>query len=225
MHRLNQEIEKINHELAKMGSLSEQLLQDAVRALLTADVALAREVIGRDQQVDDAEKTINRYTIRLLATNQPVAGDLRFLSAVFRLVTDLERVADLSVNLAWRTVVINQEIDLPAPFSPLLPEMAQIAQDMMSKAMEALSLRNDHLSLQVCLMDNGLDKLHRQHRRAIIATMQDHPELVPWGVEAILAGNHLERIGDHITNICEETVYLVRGEVIRHQEDLKSPKA
>ncbi len=219
--RFNKEIESVNTQLVRMGALTEALVQDAIKAMLNANVALAREVIRRDQEVDDAENQITSFTIKLLAINQPVAGDLRFLSAVFRLVTDLERVADLAVNLAWRAIAINEEIAIPAPFSPLLPQMAQTAQEMMATALDALTQRNDQSALMVCRSDNELDRLHREHRKAMIELMQKKPELVPWGVEAILAGNYLERIGDHITNVGEEIIYLVRGEVIRHQEGLK----
>lgn len=221
MSKFYREIEDINTEMIKMGSKAEQLVEDAIKSLLTADIKLAREVIVRDQQIDDAENKITNTTIRLLAINQPVAGDLRLLSAVFRLVTDLERVADLAVNLAWRTIAINEEIERRAPLSPLLNQMSLTAKAMLNKALDSLAQRNDQSAYQVCYSDDELDALHQEHRQETINLMQQQPELVPWGVECILAGNYLERIGDHITNLCEEIIYLVCGQVIRHQEGMK----
>jgi phosphate transport system protein len=201
------------------------LVQDAVKGLLNADVSLARQIITRDQEVDKAENSITREAIRLLATNQPVARDLRFLSSVFRLVTDLERVADLAVNLAWRTVAINEEIALRASFSPLLIEMTLMVKKMMAQALEALGRRNDEAALVISHSDHELNNLHHRHRRAVVAIMQQQPELIPWGVEVILANNYLERIGDHITNLGEDIFYLVRGQVIRHQDSMKSEES
>jgi phosphate transport system protein len=224
MNHFDKEMESINTDLIRMGALSERLVQDAIKALLTGDIPLARQVIARDRQVDNAENAISRNTTRLLATNQPVARDLRFLSTVFRLITDLERVADLSVNLAWRTVAINEEIELKAPFSPLLPEMALMAQKMIAQVLAALARRSYEAALLVCQSDNDLDELNHRHYREVVEIMQKRPDLVPWGVEAVLAGNYLERMGDHITNLGEEIIYIVRGEVVRHQENMKYKK-
>ncbi|MDR1397587.1 MAG: phosphate signaling complex protein PhoU [Desulfarculales bacterium] len=224
MNHFDKEMESINTDLIRMGALSERLVQDAIKALLSGDTSLARQVVARDRQVDNAENAISRTATRLLATNQPVAGDLRFLSTIFRLITDLERVADLSVNLAWRTVAINEEIGLKAPFSPLLPEMALMAQKMAAQVLAALARRDCESALLVCQSDNDLDELNHRHYREVVEIMQKRPDLVPWGVEAILAGNYLERMGDHITNLGEEIIYIVRGEVVRHQENMKYKK-
>ena len=165
MSHFVQELQGINIEVTKMSALVEQQVQEAIKALFNSNVALARRVIEDDRLVDDAENYIIENTIRILATHKPVAGDLRFLSSVFRLATDLERVADLAVNLAWRTVAINEEISLKTEFSPLLPEMSQLSQDMLKKALDALVKRDENSALFVCKSDNELDRLHRLHRR------------------------------------------------------------
>lgn len=216
MYYFEQQLQALNTELVKMSAMVEEQVRQAGEALLGADIALARQVIKGDQRVDEAENHITNEAIRILATLQPVAADLRFISGLFRLVTDLERVSDLAVNLAWRTVAINEEIKLRAPFSPALPRMVQLTCAMLTQALDALSQRNEKSALEVKHCDNQLDQLHRNHRQEMIAFIQQRPELAAWGVEAILAGNYLERIGDHITNLCEEIIYLVSGQVIRH---------
>lgn len=216
MNRFEEQMRTVNTQLTGMSAMVEQQVQDAIKALLSANLELARQVISNDRAVDEVENQITDVAIRLLATNQPVAGDLRFLSSLFRLAADLERVADLAVNLAWRVVAINEEIELRASFSPLLAAMAEVAQKMLRQTLDALNRRNGSQALDVCRNDSELDDLHRCHRQQMIQFMQKRPELAAWGVEAILAGNYLERIGDHLTNLCEEIIYLVSGRVIRH---------
>ena len=216
MNRFVTELDNLSQDLMKMGALVEQQLDSASQALAENKLALAREVIKRDNDVDEVENAIIEQTIKLLATFQPVAADLRFLSTTQRMAMDLERVADLSVNLCWRVVAMNEEVELKAPISPLLPQMAIVAASMMSQAMDAFAARDEAMAVGVLHRDDELDDLNRQHRAVMIELMQKRPELVPWGVEAINASSHLERIGDHVTNLAEEVVYLVKGLVLRH---------
>ena len=213
---IEREIEKIKEELLMMGGLVEEAIDNALRSLSMRDSEAARQVIRNDHRVNDLENTVDAHCIRLIATMQPVAVDLRFLTAALRLCTTLERTGDQAVNLADRALILNDMapmIDVP----PVLLEMGEVAKDMTRKCLDAFVRRDTSLAYEVCCRDDELDDLNRKLLEQMINWMMEENRVIRRGVEIILAGRHLERIGDQATNVSEEVVFMVEGTVIRHQ--------
>ena len=214
---LQLEIEAIKEDLLKMGGLVEEAIDQAVRALIQRDSELAREVIRKDVRVNDLENQIDVKCIKLIATQQPVAADLRFLTAALRLNGILERTADQAVNIADRTLIIN-ELPPMDGIPPTLLEMSEVAKDMTRKCLDAFVRRDEYLAYEVCAQDDELDELNRHLLEEMIGWMMDEQRLIRRGVEIVLAGRHLERIGDQATNVAEEVVFMIKGTIIRHTE-------
>jgi phosphate transport system protein len=219
MTHFHEEIEKLKDDLLKMAGLVEEAIAEASRALTIRDNELAREVIRGDRRINMLENDIDGSAIRLLATQQPVAVDLRFLTSAMKINAALERAGDQAVNLAERAEVLN-ELD-PMQIPSTLPEMATIAQEMIRKSLDAFVQKTVSLAYEVCERDDALDDLNRRLLEEMIEWMMREKRLIRRGVEWIIAGRHLERIGDEATNIAEEVVFLVEGRVIRHPDRKK----
>ncbi|MEW6266791.1 MAG: phosphate signaling complex protein PhoU [Thermodesulfobacteriota bacterium] len=219
VHHFSQEIARLKEDILKMGGLVEEALEEATRALVSRDSNLAREVIKKDTRIDDLENAIDSFAIKLIATRQPVAADLRFLAGALRIGSTLERTADQAVNIADRTLVLNDLATLE-PFPATLLEMAELAKEMTRKCLDAFVRRDVSLAYEVCGQDDELDDLNRRLLEEMIGVMIDEQRLIRRGVEVILAGRHYERIGDQATNVAEEVVYMVEGRVIRHHNAL-----
>jgi phosphate transport system protein len=208
-------MEGVKEDLLKMAGLVEEAIYEAARALVNRDSALARVVIHSDRRVNALENQIEGNCIKLLATQQPVAVDLRFITSAMKINTFLERMGDQAVNLAERSQELTEmePFDIPAT----LQQMAVIAQEMTRRCLDSFVRRDVSLAYEVCARDDELDTLNRQLLGEMIGWMMREHRLVQRGVELIIAGRHLERIGDEATNISEEVVFLVEGTVIRHQ--------
>ena len=209
------QLEEVKEDLLGMAGLVEAAIQDSFNALITRSSGLARRVLEGDRRIDLLENQIDEKTIVLLATRQPVATDLRFLSSTLRIVSFLERMGDQAVNLAWRAITLCELEPLDSK-QPLL-DMYGIARDMTRDCLDAFARRNVEQAREVIMRDDDLDNLNRQFLEDSILWMHQDQRFMRRGVELILASRHLERIGDEATNIAEEVVYLVEGEVIRHQ--------
>jgi len=212
---LHRQLEKVKEDLLKMAAMVEQAIEDATRALINRDVELARAVIQADKRINALENEIESDCIRLLATQQPVAVDLRFITSAMKINTFLERMGDQAVNVAERA----QELMEMEPFDvpPTLYRMALVAKEMTRQCLDAFVKRDVALAYQVCARDDELDALNRHLLEEMIHWMMRENRVVLRGVELIIAARHLERIGDEATNISEEVVFLVEGLVIRHK--------
>ena len=212
------EIDKVKEELLKMSGLVEDSLDRALMAMSSGDTTLAREVIRNDQRIDDLENQIDHHCISLLATNQPVAMDLRFLTSSLRLCAVLERIGDQSVNLARRALNLD-ELSSLNDIPPGLADMGKIAREMVSKSLDAFVSQDLTLAREVCKQDDQMDQLNRSMYEELIAAMMGNQSMIRKCVELILAARALERIGDQATNVAEAVVFMVEGTVIRHMED------
>ncbi len=210
------EIDKIKEEILKMGGLVEEAVENATRAILNRDSALANEVIRNDFRVNELENTIDQRCVRLMATHQPVAVDLRFLTSALRISTILERTADQAVNIAQRALAMN-ELTAFDEIPPLLLQMSDTAKEMTRKCLDAFVQHDTALAYEVCCQDDELDEMNRTLLEDMIKWMMGEQRVVRRGVELILAGRHLERIGDQATNVAECVVFMVEGTIIRHQ--------
>ncbi len=199
-----------------MGGLVEEAVDRSVRSILLRDSTLTKDVIKNDHRIDDLENLIDQHCVGLLATYQPVAVDLRFLTAALRICTMLERTGDQAVNLAQRAQVLN-ELEPIGEIPGTFQEMTRVAMEMTRKCLDAFVQGDLLVSYAVCKQDDELDDLNRRLLEEMINWMMGERRLIRRGVEIILAGRHLERIGDQATNISEEVVFMVEGSVIRHQ--------
>ena len=210
-HRRMQEVKE---DLLKMAGRAEQAVHSAARALNARDVELAKTVIQGDRRIDLMQNEIEERCISLLATQQPVAVDLRFLSAVTKIASFLERMGDQAVNLAQRAQAL-AELE-PGPTPQTVMAMSVIAREMGKDCLDAFVEEDVAKAEAVLARDDELDQLCRTFLEEMIVWMNDEQRLIRRGVELILASRHLERIGDEATNVAEEVVYLVEGRIIRH---------
>lgn len=214
----HEELQELNDEILRMGTLVEELIDQAVTALKNRDVTMARAVIDRDAQIDDLELVIDELCLDLVARHQPMAVDLRFIMTGMRLNGELERVADLAVDVAERVL----EIAGAPLLKPLVetPRLALIAQRMVKTAIDSFITRDSALARSVILMDSEADKLKDSIQNELIYDyIVKDGTVAPRAVPLILAARHLERVCDHATYIAEDVIYMVKAEVVKHHPE------
>lgn len=210
------EIDKIKEEILKLGGLAEEAVDRAAKAMQGRDNDAALEVIQNDIRIDELENQIDQRCINLLATHQPVAVDLRFLTSALRICAILERIGDQGVNLAQRALALNETPPLPSiPY--MLEEMAAMSMEMTRDCLDAFVNKDMALANEVWARDDELDDLNRRLLEEMITWIMEKRLLVRQGVEIILAARHFERIGDQATNVSEAVIFIVEGTIIRHQ--------
>jgi phosphate transport system protein len=209
-------LEHLRRQLITMGAEVEGQVRDAIEALVTGDAALARSVIERDRVVDELEIQVDEETIHLLATQQPVARDLRLLVSALKINRDLERIGDHAVNIAEAA----ERMATKKPFKPWvdLPHMAEVARGMLRDALDAFVRRDPVLARAVCERDDVLDDKNKSLIRELLTYMAENPALISACIEIMGISKNLERVGDLATNIGEETIYVAEGEQIKHSK-------
>ncbi|HOW85518.1 MAG TPA: phosphate signaling complex protein PhoU [Candidatus Aminicenantes bacterium] len=214
---IDEELKVLKEKLLEMASRAEEQIATAVRGLRDREEALACRVLDREEAINLLDVEIDEMCMRLLALRQPMATDLRFITSAMKISNDVERIGDLAVNIAERTIEL-----LKAPqLKPLIdiPRMAQMAQDMVRDALNAFVGSDDKLARNVCERDDQVDQLNDQVFRELLTYMMQDPGTISRAVGLILVGRHLERIADHATNIGEDVIYMVRGQTIKHHVD------
>ncbi len=211
---LDQDLGRVRQSLLRMGGLVEGMIAGAMQALVERDETHARAVIATDREVDSMEKQIDEECHTLLATRQPTASDMRFLVAVMKMETDLERMGDSAVNIAQAVEVLNQEPQLK-PYIDL-PRMTLIAREMVRDALDSFVNRDSARALAVCKRDDEVDGLYKQLFRELLSFMMEDPSTVTRALHLLLVARNLERIADHATNIAEDVIFYVEGRDIRH---------
>jgi phosphate transport system protein len=208
------ELKRLRERLLRMAGRVEQMIADSVRALVEQDVELARRTIEADRLVDRAEMETDELCLVILARRQPVASDLRFVTLSLKMVTDLERIGDLAVNICERAIDLGQE----APLKPWVdvPRMAAIAQGMVRDAIDAFVAGDAERAQSVVDRDSSLDELYTRVFRELLAAMLHDGSKVERGIHAQSVAKWLERMGDHATNLAEQVVFMVKGKDIRH---------
>jgi phosphate transport system protein len=217
-HRhFHDELSHVKVRLLTMSGEAEAALGLAVEALLERDGEKARRVIAGDRVIDSMEVEIEEQCINLLALQQPMARDLRMLTSALKIANDLERVGDHAVNIAQSTERLTQA--RPITPEPEIVEMARLARDMLSDALEAF-IRGDAMAgREVCLRDDKVDALHRSVFRILLTHMMEDPHMIGAGMELFLVSRNLERVADLATNIGEDVVFLVEGKSIKHHAE------
>jgi phosphate transport system protein len=208
------DLHSLKAQILTMGRLVDEHVSEAVRALVERDVALAGKVADADRAVNQMEVAVDEQCIRTLALHQPEASDLRFVAAALKMVTDLERIGDLAVNMAERVRVLAAEPPLRAVEE--LPGMAAVAQGMLRKVLDAFVRADTAEAEAVIAEDPTIDAWMARLLAELTAEMAGDPKAIARGVAAIFFAKHIERMADHVTNVAEMVVYLVRGKDVRH---------
>ena len=218
VHRhFHDELSHVKVRLLTMSGEAEAALGLAVDALLERDGDKAQRVIAGDRVIDSMEVEIEEQCINLLALQQPMARDLRMLTSALKIANDLERVGDHAVNIAQSTERLTQA--RPITPEPEIVEMARLARDMLSDALEAFIRGDAAAGREVCLRDDKVDALHRSVFRILLTHMMEDPHMIGAGMELFLVSRNLERVADLATNIGEDVVFLVEGKSIKHHAE------
>ena len=212
---LQRDLGDLKKELLASGSLVEEALNHAIEALVNRRINLAEVVIDGDYQINQKENQIEEECLKILALHQPVAADLRFIISVLKVNNDLERIGDLAVNIAERAIYLSSHDPLQAALN--FPSMADSARKMVRKSLDALIGMDAKLARVVLTMDDEIDDLNREMYTTLQDLMRQNPESIDRAVQTLSVSRYLERIADLSTNIAEDVVFMVEGELIRHQ--------
>ena len=212
----HKELEKIKKMILSLGAMVEERVRRIATAITERDADLAQELIRSDFEIDEMEVEIEEECLKIMALHQPVAIDLRFLIAVIKINNDLERIADEAVNIAQRiqTMTKRQPIQIAFDYEPMASEV----ENMLKLSLDALVNMDVDTAFKVVTMDDEVDGIHRQVYHLIRNEMELHPDQVAYLINFYLISRHLERIADHATNIAEEVIYLIEGEIVRHAD-------
>jgi len=221
-HHFEGELQSLRHQLLTMGGLVEERVHRAVHALVNRNEEDARGIIATDKEVNDLQMDIDNRCLRLLATQTPLAVDLRLITSAMKINADLERIGDQAVNIAESVLVL---IPQP-PLKPLIdiPRMAAIAEKMIRDALDAF-VRNDAvLARDVLGRDDEVDELKDQVFRELLTYMMADPGTIQRALSLILISRHLERIADHATNIAEDVIFIAEAKDVRHHAEQQEPE-
>ena len=214
---LQKDVDVIHHRLLALFGVVEQMIDKAVRALCEQKVELAAEVIATDHEVNQAEVEIEEECLKILALHQPVALELRRVASVFKINSDIERIADLACNIAERAHCMHQQPYFPIPDE--LPLMAKQASKMVRMALDSFVEGDVELAKKVIQMDTIVDEANLEVIEELQGLMKQDSNLVESALHCFSASRHLERIADHAENIAEDVIYFVDGEIVRHRHN------
>jgi phosphate transport system protein len=208
------ELQELRDRLLTMGGKVEAAIASSVRSLTERDSELAEHVKLADREVNRLEVEVDDMCRRLLALRQPAASDLRFITTALKIVVDLERMGDLSVNIAERALDLNQAPQLQ-PYLDI-QKLADLAQNQLKKSLDAFVAGDVQKAEEVCKSDDLLDALFLKVFNELLALMMEDSKNIRRATSLMFVAKHLERLGDHVTNVAEMVVYMVRGTDIRH---------
>ena len=212
---LQRDLDNLQRDLLTMASSVEEALHKAISALEHRQSALARQVIAGDSAIDEEENHVEEECLKILALHQPVAMDLRRTAAAMKINTDLERMADLAEDIAERALHLAKLPPVPVPKK--LQAMTDLTTSMVRQSLDSFVNLDARLARSVCRLDDEVDRYNQEIIEELMRTMRQSPQTVEASLSLFSATRHLERIADHATNIAEDVVYLVEGEIIRHR--------
>jgi len=220
-HHFETELQALRNQLLTMGGLVEERVHRAVQSLVHRREEEAQRIIATDKEINDLQIDIDDRCLRLLATQAPLALDLRLITSAMKINADLERVGDQAVNIAENVLVL---IPQP-PLKPLidLPRMAEIAEKMIRDALDAFVKRDAELARDVLRRDDEVDELKDQVFRELLTYMMADPGTIQRALALILIGRNLERIADHATNIAEDVIFITEAKDVRHHAEAAKP--
>ena len=208
------ELEKIKKKILSLGAMVEERVRMAIQSIEEFDGEIAKKIIFSDHEIDEMEVEIEEECLKVMALHQPVAVDLRFLVAVIKINNDLERIGDQAVNIAQRvkTITKKERFDFVFDYSV----MAEKAEAMLKMSLDALVNLDVDLALKVLLLDDEVDDIKEKAYNLIKKVIPENPDNVSTLINLLLISRHLERLADHATNIAEEVIYMIEGEIVRH---------
>ena len=210
------ELDRIKQMILSMGAIVEERFRDMVTAIEYFDMEIAEKIIKSDYEIDEMDVEIEEECLKIMALHQPVVVDLRFLAAVLKINKELERIGDEAVNVAQRIETITKKRGADFVFD--YSTMAEKAQTMLKMSLDALVNFDVDAALKVLTMDDKVDEIKNEAYRRIKSAIQKNPDHVEYLINLLLISRHLERMADHATNIAEEVVYMVEGEIVRHSD-------
>ncbi len=212
--KFQQNLDDLKERLLMMAGMAEQAIQRSIEAYRTRDLSICELVLRSEPAINRLEREIDQIALDLLAMEQPMAIDLRFILSVIRINADLERVGDQAVNIAVRVREMGAfaNIDLPVD----IPRLASLASAMVRKALQAFIEADAELAESVLALDDQVDEMNDAAFDVLSALIKERPELTPQCLNALIIARNLERVGDHATNIAEDVIFWVRGADVRH---------
>lgn len=214
---LKKEIDNLKKELLTLCAMVEDSFWQAIKSIKNRDVELAKKVICSDIEIDQMEVKVEEECLKILALHQPVAIDLRFIITALKINNDLERIGDLAVNIAERSQFISEQKPIEMLFN--FETMAEKTQAMVKSSIDALVNIDCDLASQVCQADDEIDTINRQMYDQIKTQIKQNPENMEILIHLLSISRHLERMADHATNIAEDVIYMVKGEIVRHKTE------
>lgn len=213
---LQNELTRLKEEILKMGRLLEEQVYKSVKSLVEKDLDLANKVIAADDLIDKMEFDIEKKTLGLIALKQPMARDLRLIATILRMIIDIERMADHAEDIAGITIKLYEQPYIKRLID--IPRMAEIGREMIRIALDAFIYENIDKAMSLIPMEEQMDALYDQIFRELLSYMMQDPKTIAQATELLLVAGHLERIGDHATNIGEMVVYIVEGRRVDFNE-------
>ncbi|HAO25984.1 MULTISPECIES: phosphate signaling complex protein PhoU [unclassified Methylophaga] len=213
--QFEKQLQDIRSQLLAMGGLVERQVSNAMQALLTGDTDLARDVISGDDEVNKCDLAADESCISIIALRQPSAGDLRLVTVISKIITDLERVGDESVRIAKMALNLSEK-DRPNKNYRELRRLGMHVETMLRDSLDAFARQDADLALKVAREDNSVDEEYESLLRQLMTYMMEDPRKISRAIDMMWSARALERIGDHSRNIAEHTIYLVKGKDVRH---------
>jgi phosphate transport system protein len=213
----DQDIDQLRGLIAEMGGRAEAALEDAMTALMRADMALASRVVAGDRRIDELESEVEKLAIQTIALRAPMANDLREVVAALKIVGVVERIGDYAKNIAKRVPLVATGKRTLQPIS-LLPSMAQIAGEMVHDALNAFSARDADLALAVVQRDAVVDDFYNSIFRTLVTFMVENPKTISECAHLLFVAKNIERIGDHATNVAEMVYYAATGQYLPERD-------
>jgi len=219
--RFQQGLDQLRTRLLRMGGMAEQAVDRACQAYIDRDLSRCQMVLEGESKINEAEREIDELAFDLLAMQQPMAVDLRFILAVTKINSDLERVGDQAVNIAERVMDL---VELPKADLPVdIARMAAAASAMVRRSLESFIEGKAELAQAVLEMDNVVDRMRDDAFINLVKTMNERPQVTRQALDALLVARNLERVADHATNIAEDVIFWVRGADVRHNAQQENP--
>jgi len=219
LRRFEEQLDELRKRLVEMSGLVESAIYRSVQSLVEKDGDQARQVLRNESRINQMEIEIDDLATRLLALDQPVASDLRFITAATKINNDLERMGDLAVNIAERSIALMRE-PLVKPLIDI-PHMANLVESMVRKALDAFVKRDTALARSVLVSDDAVDGLRDAIYGELISFMQREPTTVRQAIDLLFVARDLERVADHATNIAEDVLFVVEGVDVRHHAEAR----
>ncbi len=216
LRAFDKELNNLTHQILTMGEMVQDAIATSIKSLVERNSNLARQVIENDHLVNELEVKIDGICLSLIALRQPAGGDLRFIATGLKVNVDLERIGDLAVNISERALDLNKEPQLK-PYIDI-PRMEQGVRWMIRNALDAYINKNNTIAKEVIEHDEEIDQLNHQIARELLTYMMEDPKKISAAMKIMMVSKHLERAADHAVNVAEQAIFMMSGNVVRHQK-------